>query len=314
MREFGTVTVLAGGDSPEREVSLHSGEDSHAALLGLGIDSRLLVVDDVADLRRHLGEIEVAFSCLHGGAGEDGTVQAILEENGILYAGPGPEASALGMDKLATKERLAERGLTVPQAMVYADGEGDLSAFCRRVLERFGLPVVAKPLSQGASIGVRRLDSVNRLRADLEAMHAQFGPLLVEEYIVGRELTTPVLWMDGEDDVLPIVEMVIKTDFFDYRTKVSDGLCEDITPAPLDPRTTAAVERVTLEAHRALGCWGFSRVDVLLTEEGTPYVLEVNTLPGLTKHSAMPKSAAAAGLDFPHLIVAMLETAFHRPG
>ena len=305
------VTVLAGGDSPERDVSLVSGSDVYRALHEVGVPVRLLEVQDAEDLRRHLSDIEIAFSCLHGGAGEDGTIQRILENHCIPYAGSGPEASALGMDKLATKRVLTSVGVPVPQALAFIDG--DLDGVAQEVIRNFSLPVVVKPQGQGASIGVKRVDTPDKLIPVFTAVLEEFGPFFVEEFIAGRELTVPILWMDGRDHVLPIVEVFITTDFFDYKTKYTDGLCSMVVPALLDSDVKARVEDAALKTHQALGCWGFSRVDILLTAEEIPYVLETNTLPGMTPHSAMPKSAAAIGIDYPHLVQQMVNSALKRP-
>jgi len=305
------VTVLAGGDSPERDVSLTSGRDVYKALHELGVPVRLLEIQDLEDLRRHLSDIEIAFSCLHGGAGEDGTIQKILENHRIPYAGSGPEASALGMDKLATKRVLTSVGVPVPRALAFKDR--DLDSVAQEVIRNFSLPVVVKPQGQGASIGVKRVDTPDKLIPVCAAVLEEFGPFFVEEFITGRELTVPVLWMDGRDHVLPIVEVFITTDFFDYETKYTDGLNSMVVPALLDNDVKARVEDATLKTHQALGCWGFSRVDILLTAEGVPYVLETNTLPGMTPHSAMPKSAAAIGIDYPHLVEKMVTSALKRP-
>lgn len=311
MNGMGVVTVLAGSDSAEREVSLASGRGVYAAFRQLGMQVRLLKIDDTEDLVRQLPEVEVAFSCLHGGDGEDGTVQRILENHHIPYAGSGPEASALGMDKLATKRVLASVGIPVPRALVHEGG--NLQAFAAKVLREFSLPVVVKPQSQGASIGVARVDRAESLVPTFESVLSKFGTFFVEEFITGRELTVSILRLNDEDQVLPIIEIVIATDFFDFKTKYTDGLCTMILPAELDEPTRRRVEDAALGTHRALGCWGFSRVDILLSADNTPYVLETNTLPGMTQHSALPKSAAAFGIDYPHLVKKMLMSAFTRP-
>ena len=310
MSPIGKVTVLCGGDSPEREVSLVSGQGVFAALREFGTQVELLQVEDTADLIRHLPRIEVAFSVLHGGDGEDGTIQQVFEDHGIPYAGSGPEASRIGMDKLATKERLTEADISVPRALI-PDGSG-LDAFTARVDEEFGFPVILKALTQGASIGVMRIDSADDLVHCVEETQARFGSLFVEEFVRGREFTVSILRIDDQDRVLPIIEILVHTDFLDFETKYGDGLCEMIVPAPLDSETALRMGDLALKTHHVLGCWGFSRVDVLLSNEGILYVLETNTLPGMTPHSALPKSANAAGIDYTHLVDIMLQSAFTR--
>lgn len=311
MAKIGVVSVLAGGDSAERSVSLVSGRGVLEAFHQFGTQAELLQIEDTADLVRRLPGIEVAFSVLHGGDGEDGTIQQILEDHGVPYVGSGPEASRIGMDKLATKERLTNAGIPVPRAMI--PNGSSLDGFTARVGEAFGFPVILKALTQGASIGVMRIDSPDDLVRSMEEMQTQFGSLFVEEFVRGREFTVSILRIDDDDRVLPIIEILVHTDFLDFDTKYGDGLCEMIVPALLDPDTELLLSDAALRTHQVLGCWGFSRVDVLLSDEGTPYVLETNTLPGMTPHSALPKSAQAAGIDYPHLVDIMLQSAYTRP-
>jgi len=304
------VTVITGGDSSERDVSLVSGQCVYQALVELGTQATLLQITDLNDLVSRLDKIDVAFICLHGGDGENGRVQQVLEEHGIPYTGSGPNASALGMDKLACKRVLRSVGVPVPRALPYQDE--DLGSFADTVLMQFSLPVIIKSNSQGASIGVKRVDTAETLIPTCKVIHGKFGPFFAEEFISGRELTVPVLRIDGKDEPLPIIEVHINTDFFSYEAKYTEGLNKMVVPASLGDRFTKVIQDISVKTHQILGCWGFSRVDILLTEEGTPYVLETNTLPGMTPHSAMYKSAAVIGLDFPHLVEKMLFSAFDR--
>ena len=312
MAQYGVVSVLAGGDSAERPVSLVSGQAVFEAFQQRGTKTTLLLVDDKEDLIRHLPEIEVAFSVLHGGDGEDGTIQQIFEDNGIPYVGSGPLASRIGMDKLATKQRLERVGVRCPRALSPSARE-DVYPFASRVIEAFGLPVILKALTQGASIGVKRIDTKNDLARSIRETSGRFGPVFLEEFISGREFTVSVLRIDDEDRVLPIIEILVYSDFLDFDTKYSDDLCEMVVPAPLDSETEKRIREAALKTHHALGCWGFSRVDILLGGDGVPYVLETNTLPGMTPHSALPKSAAASNIDYPHLVHLMLQSAYTRP-
>jgi len=305
------VSVLAGGDSAERSVSLVSGRGVLEAFREFGTKAELLEIEDTADLVRRLPGIEVAFSVLHGGDGEDGTIQQIFEDHGVPYVGCGPDASRIGMDKLATKERLTNAAIPVPRAMI--PNGSNLDVFTARVNENFGFPVILKALTQGSTIGVMRIDSPDDLVPSIEEIRVQFGSLFVEEFVGGREFTVSILRIDDEDRVLPIIEILVHTDFLDFKTKYGDDLCEMIVPALLDSKTELQMRDVALRTHQVLGCWGFSRVDVLLSDEGIPYVLETNTLPGMTPHSALPKSAKAAGIDYPHLVDVMLQSAYTRP-
>ncbi|MCD6135526.1 ATP-grasp domain-containing protein, partial [Candidatus Bipolaricaulota bacterium] len=239
------------------------------------------------------------------------TVQQLLQDHGIPYAGSGPSASAIGMDKLATKKVLIEAGITVPHAMNYS-GE-DMAQFADKVMKEFSLPVVVKAQGQGESIGVKLVKDVRDLVPTFEDLHNEFGPFFVDEFISGREFTVPVLRMDGEDTVLPIIEVKSKTDFFSFEAKYTGDNFEVIIPAPLDEPAAQRVRDVTLQTHQAIGCWGFSRVDVLLSASGDPYVIEINTLPGMSHSSVMHKSAQVAGIDLPHLVELMLQSAFDRP-
>lgn len=306
-----TVTVISGGNSSERIVSLSSGRQVYEAFREGRRPAVLMEIDDINDLASRLDEIEVAFIALHGGDGEDGTVQQLLQDHGIPYAGSGPSASAIGMDKLATKKVLIEAGITVPHAMNYS-GE-DMAQFADKVMKEFSLPVVVKAQGQGESIGVKLVKDVRDLVPTFEDLHNEFGPFFVDEFISGREFTVPVLRMDGEDTVLPIIEVKSKTDFFSFEAKYTGDNFEVIIPAPLDEPTAQRVRDVTLQTHQAIGCWGFSRVDVLLSASGDPYVIEINTLPGMSHSSVMHRSAQVAGIDLPHLVELMLQSAFDRP-
>lgn len=300
--------MIAGGDSPERAVSLVSGEQVHAALETLGAQVEMVRIDTLDDLVLGLRDIDVVFNCLHGGRGEDGTVQLLLEVLGIPYAGSGPLASALAMDKPRSKAVLASRGVVVPRWQVYQ--KGSLEEFLETARATLEMPLVLKPWGEGSSVGVRIIDEESQLAQAASATLSQFGSLFVEEYIRGRELTAGILLIDGEERALPLVEMRPKNRYYDYEAKYTEGMTEFLVPAPLPAQTTHRAQEAALAAHRILGCRGFSRVDLLLRDDGTPYVLEVNTLPGMTPTSDLPQAAAADGIDFPQLVEAMLMTAY----
>ncbi len=307
MEKLGTIGVIAGGDSPERAVSLVSGEQVHAALKQLGAQARLVQINNLDDLVPGLRGIDIVFNCLHGGSGEDGTVQLLFEVLGIPYAGSGPLASALSMDKPRSKTVLAAKDVAVPRWQVHQ--KGSLEEFLETACDTLGLPLVLKPWDQGSSVGVQIIDEDSELVAAASATLSQFGSLFVEEYIRGRELTAGILLIDGEERALPLVEMRPKNRYFDYEAKYTKGMTEFLVPAPLPAKTTQQVQKAALSAHRILGCRGFSRVDLRLGDDGVPYVLEVNTLPGMTPTSDLPQAAAADGIDFPRLVEAMLQTA-----
>lgn len=304
------IGVLAGGDSPEREISFISGEHVSAALNQRGYDTVLIEIDNLDDLVPSLAGVDIAFNCLHGGSGENGTVQLLLEVLDLPYPGSGPQASALCMDKPRAKEILSRQGIPIPRGTIYK-GE-DIEALCAATLVDYGLPLVCKPCNQGSSLGVRIVEREPDLVKAGSEILSKFGSLLIEEYIPGRELTAGILLLHGKERILPLVEVEPKSGFFDYTAKYSEGMSEFLVPAPLDRETTHLVQEVSLAAHQALSCSGFSRVDLRLDEEGRPFVLEVNTLPGMTPMSDLPRAAAAARITFPGLVEIMLETALQR--
>lgn len=301
------IGVLAGGDSPEREVSLKSGEQVHQALLDLGYDSVLLPVGTSDDVVPALAGIDVVFNVLHGGAGEDGTIALLLEVLQIPYPGSRPQACMRAMDKERTKESLSRNNIPVPPGMVWTERRG-IDSFCADAMEAFGLPLVIKPIDQGSSIGVHIVKSKSDLIERAQQVAGEFGSLLVEKYVPGRELTAAILDTGEGEEVLPLVEVVPRAEFFDYSAKYEEGITEFIVPASLDRMVTEEVKEISLAAHNALGCSGYSRVDIRLDDAGSPYVLEVNTNPGMTKMSDLPRAAAAAGIDFSHLVEMMLKT------
>lgn len=294
------VAVLMGGPSAEHEISLKSGRGVMAALgrrrwkaEPVLIPRALSIPDAVEWTRRTLERIapDVAFLALHGTFGEDGTIQAVCEQLHLAYTGSNPAASRLGMDKIASRIRCAEAGLAAPRWQVVT-----LPANLSR-LRVPAYPVVVKPSGQGSSLGV----SIVRTPAELPAALAEAGRydarLLIEEFIRGREVTAGVFG----DDPLPLVEIRPRHPFFDFAAKYTTGLTEYLVPAPLDPAVSAAAQRAGLAAHRALGCRHLSRADFMLTPDNTPVLLEVNTIPGFTPTSLLPKAAACDGLSYDDL-------------
>jgi len=298
--------VLAGGESGESAVSRGSGRQILAALRPLGYNARLVDIDGLDGLPQRLDGVHIVFNCLHGGSGENGVVQLLLDVLGISYPGSGPQACALAMDKVRSRGLFASRGLTIPRGEEI--GAEPIESFCGRMTETLGLPLVVKPTDQGSSLGVRIVERTEDVLEAAGRVLETFGSLLAEEYVAGREITAGILRLDGEDRPLPLLEMRPKTHFYDYEAKYTEGMTEFLVPAPLDSETTARVLHAALTAHEALGCYGFSRVDLRVTDDGAPYVLEVNTLPGMTETSDLPQAAAAIGMDFNTLVEAMLAT------
>jgi D-alanine-D-alanine ligase len=300
--------VLAGGDSPERDISLISGSHVHRALTENGHDASLIQIDSLDDLVPRLHGIDGAFNCLHGGTGEDGTVQLLLDVMGIPYAGSGAQACFKAMQKPRARAIFAAvQGIPIPKGDSYE--EGDLEAFLRNAIGRLGFPMVIKPGNAGSTVAVHYVDRESDLREAADSILGAFPSVVVEEHIEGREITVGILRQGDRDAPLPVVEIRIPGKLFDYEAKYTDGVAEFLAPAPLDSETAERLQDVSLHAHDALGCSGYSRVDLRLAEDGTPYVLEVNTLPGMTPISDLPRAAAAAGIPYGRLVDIMLATA-----
>lgn len=277
------ISVLDGGISAEREVSLRTGAAVTSALRALGHDVTEVLVES-KDFRLPVG-CEAVFIALHGTFGEDGEVQRILDGRGIPYTGCGADSSARAFDKLASKRAFLAAGVPTPEFAVCGP-ETDLSPISP--------PVVVKPPRQGSSVGVTRVTDPARWRDALEEALRFDNPVLVEKMIFGRELTVGILGAEA----LPVIEIVPHEGFYDYANKYTAGRTEYRCPASLPPGATERVQAAALAAHRSLGCEVYSRVDVLLDADGAPSVLEVNTIPGMTETSLLPKAAAASGISF----------------
>ncbi|HQR30138.1 MAG TPA: D-alanine--D-alanine ligase [Anaeromyxobacteraceae bacterium] len=296
------VAVLLGGRSAEREVSLATGKACADALRARGLDVTPVDVGlDLAERLRAMGA-DVAFLALHGRFGEDGCAQGLLESMGIPYTGSGVLASAMGMDKVVSKLVFRDAGLALapyrvfPRARAAAVTVADLP---------FGLPAVVKPACEGSSVGVHVVKEPAQLAPALADAATFKGDVIVEGYVRGQEVNVAVL--DGE--ALGTVEMVPSREFYDYVAKYTPGSTTYHVPARLSPEVTARVSRDAETAFRALGCEGAARVDFIVTPDGTPHILEVNTLPGMTGTSLVPKIAAGRGIPFPELCERLLDGA-----
>lgn len=295
------IGVLYGGLSAEREVSLKSGTAVHQALVAQGYNAVAIDVGrDLADVLRR-EKVEVAFIALHGRYGEDGCVQGVLELLQIPYTGSGVLASALAMHKLYSKQAFAASSILTAPFRCYRRGEtmslSDLP---------FGLPLVIKPVQEGSSVGISIVREEAGLAAALDLAFRHDDEVLVEQYIKGQEVQVGIL----DDSSIGAIEIVPKNEFYDFEAKYTDGMAEHIFPARLEPALYEKAQRIGLAAHRALGCKGYSRVDLLVTAAGECYVLEVNTLPGMTALSLLPEIAAkGAGLSFEALVSRIIESA-----
>lgn len=289
-----------GGLSAEREVSLRSGEACLNALFANGYNAAAIEVGrDLPTKLREKG-IEVAFIALHGRYGEDGAVQGMLELMGIPYTGSGVLASALAMNKVFAKKVFSASGLTVASYLVLHRGERlNLST------SDFSLPVVIKPSQEGSSVGVGIVRTEAQIEAALELAFKYDKDILVEQFIQGSEVQVGIVG----DKALGAIEIVPKNEFYDFEAKYTPGMAEHIFPARLAEDIYRKVLQDALKAHEALGCSDYSRVDFLVTEQGECYILEVNTLPGMTSISLLPEIAQGVGINFEDLVERILEGA-----
>lgn len=302
------IAVLMGGLSREREISLLSGEGVAKALISRGHDVVPIVVDDeeMAPLAR--ARPDVAFIALHGRFGEDGGAQRQCAALGVPYTGSGPEASWRALEKSVAKAIFDERGVPTP-AWIRLEPPFDLDRAKAFIREKPGYPCVVKPVAEGSSIGVTIVEEESGIGAALDSLVALGGAALVERFIAGREFTVGIL---GER-ALPAIELVPRHQFYDYAAKYDPTSGTEYRVAPEIPAALAgAITRAAEDAHRALGCEGLSRVDLRVDEALRPWVLEVNTIPGMTPRSLLPKAAAAAGIDFETLCERICEHALAR--
>lgn len=297
-----------GGWSGERAISLRSGANVYRALKTRGYDAVRVEISSADELVPRLAEIDLAFICLHGGIGEDGTIQALLDILGKPYTGSPALAGRLALDKLLAKEAFTRAGLPIPPYLPYKDE----SAWLEEAQVELGYPLVAKPQASGSSLGVQVVRSHEELEAAVRQIKEEFAGLYVEKFIPGKEITAGILRQEGEDRALPLLELRPKPEFYNYEAKYTPGATEFVIPAELDEGTTRKAQQLALAAHQALGCFGFSRVDLRVTEKGEVYILEVNTIPGMTETSDLPQAAAAAGISFEDLVEYMLRTAIEK--
>ena len=295
------IGVLMGGLSAERAVSLNSGAAVHQALLAQGYDAVAIDVGrDLATVLEREG-VQAAFIALHGRYGEDGCIQGLLELMQIPYTGSGVLASALAMHKLFSKQTFAASDILTAPFRHFRRGEA-----VRLPELPFGLPLVVKPVQEGSSVGISIVREEQQLGPALELAFRHDSEILVEQYVKGQEGQVGIL----EDRPVGAIEIVPKGEFYDYEAKYTDGMAEHIFPARLAPALYEKALQTGLAAHRSLGCSGYSRVDLLVTAQGECYVLEVNTLPGMTALSLLPEIAAkGAGLSFEALVTRIIESA-----
>ena len=306
---LGKVAVLMGGQSAEREVSLMSGQGVLQALRSVGVDAHAFdpADRDVGDLKRE--GFDRCFIALHGRYGEDGTVQGALELMGLPYTGSGVMASSIAMDKTMTKRVWLAEGLPTPR-YVLVRREQLRSVPLESLVERLGLPMIVKPAREGSSIGVTKVTLAQDLPAALAAAAQCDADILCEQCIVGDEVTCPVLGEGDEARSLPVIRIVAPEGNYDYQNKYFTDDTQYLVPSGLPAGEEAAIEALVLKAYQVLGCRGWGRIDVMIdATTRQPYLLEINTSPGMTGHSLVPMSAKAAGISYENLCCQLLASA-----
>lgn len=307
---FGKVGVLFGGRSAEREISLISGNGVLQALKSRGIDAHPFDpgTHSLADLAAQ--GFDRVFIALHGRYGEDGSLQGALEQLGIPYTGSGVMASSVGMDKITTKKLWLMEGVPTPKYAT-VDADTDLDA----LVAELGLPLIVKPPLEGSSIGITKVTDRNQLADAIALVASMDDAVLAEQFVTGREFTVAVLGQGAATRALPIVEIVAPEGKYDYQNKYFTDDTQYHCPAPLPDELTQEIQRHAVNAYRALGCEGWGRVDVLVRESDMrPFLLEVNTSPGMTTHSLVPMAARAVGIGYEDLCVEILRSARLKMG
>ncbi|NLY26408.1 MAG: D-alanine--D-alanine ligase [Alcaligenaceae bacterium] len=302
--QYGRVGVLYGGRSAERDVSLMSGKGVCEALRSKGVDAHLFDTGEQGLVELAQAGFDRVFIALHGRYGEDGTVQGALELLGVPYTGSGPLASSLAMDKIMTKKVWLQHGLPTPAFRVLHSRD-DLA----EAVASLGLPMILKPPHEGSTLGVTKVDTPEQLEPAF-ACAARFDTsVLAEQFIKGRELTVPILGKGAGARALPVIEIVAPGGNYDYEHKYISDDTRYLCPAPIEPGLTARLQRLAEEAYVALGCEGWGRADFMLDASGQPWLLEMNTSPGMTSHSLVPMGAQAEGMSYADLCVALLDAA-----
>ncbi|MCP3025832.1 D-alanine--D-alanine ligase [Halobacillus sp. A5] len=297
------VAVLYGGVSGEREVSLSTGKGIIQALKNkghqvIGIDFDPSKIDQLIDLK-----VDLVFIGLHGRFGEDGRIQGLLDMLDIPYVGSGVLSSALAMDKAKSKQIFATNHIPTAESESYVVNRyRDHSQIAAAVKERFTVPFVVKPNQEGSTLGLTVVKDESQIDKAIEIAAASDSVILVEDYVGGREVTVPVVGKQGEEEALPVIEIIPKSDYYDFDSKYKPGGSEHIVPAKVSDELTEQLQAYAVEAHQLLGCSVYSRVDFIINENNTPIILEVNTLPGMTPTSLFPDSAQVIGLSYDDLV------------
>lgn len=295
-KNFGRIGVFLGGNSKERPISLKSGTAVYQALRQAGQDA--VLIDTANGFHSQLKDnpIDVAFLALHGAGGEDGTIQKILNRYHIPYTGAGPKGSQFAFNKELTKRILKRSGIPTPDYDVIDKQNW------RRIIQRWKVPFVVKPLDEGSSIGIFFVERKNSGLSKINSGLARYGRLLIEQKIEGREFTVGILGRK----VLPVIELKPKRRFYDFKAKYTKGLTEYLAPAPITDHLRKRLQNLALKTHKALGLCDLSRVDFKVDQHLQPYVLEANSIPGFTETSLLPKAAQCVGLNFQDLCLYLI--------
>ncbi len=309
-KELGTIGVLMGGYSSEKDISLKSGKAVYNALKKAGCQTVPLEIND-ADPHRindfiKDSHIDVAFIALHGKLGEDGTIQTICEDVGIPYTGSGIKASQLAFDKALSQVLFRHNSIPVPEHEIILSTNGwSVDSIFSRL---DSMPLIVKPSREGSSIGISIVRNKEDLDKSIEYGFQYGSEVIVERYIKGKEVTVGIL----ANKALPVVEICSKNEFFDFQSKYEEGMTEYVVPAQLPKELTNKLQKIALRAHNVLSCKDFSRVDMLIDGSMNMYVIEINTIPGFTSTSLLPKAAQAAGLNFTELCLQLIRLAYGK--
>ncbi len=305
------IGVLMGGRSSERDVSLRTGQAVYQALLRRGYQVVALDAQDPVPELLRTNKVEMVFVALHGPGGEDGSIQGVMEVMGLPYTGSGVRASAVAMHKPTAKTLMSCHGIPVPPGTVIRPESPEVR-LRRRPPAELSWPVVVKPAAEGSTIGVTIVRKPSDWIEALRTAHACDSEAVVEAYIPGREVTVSVLEEPEGPKALPAIEIMVAGGFYDYSAKYEKGRTQYLCPAPLGPALTRRVRDLALLTYQVIGCGGAARVDFRVTPRGRPYVLEINTVPGMTETSLLPMAAAQAGLSYDDLAERILQSALRR--
>jgi D-alanine-D-alanine ligase len=303
-QNFGRVGVLYGGLSAERDVSLMSGQGVYEALIGKGIDAHLFDTGTHSLIDLANARFDRVFIALHGRYGEDGTLQGALELLKLPYTGSGTMASSLAMDKIMTKKVWLQQGLPTPGYVVLRS-EQELAG----AVKQLGLPLIIKPPHEGSTLGVTKVETEDQLRQAYQLAARFDTDVLAEKFVQGREITVALLGKGALARALPVIEIVAPDGNYDYEHKYVSNDTRYLCPAPLDESLSAHLREICEQAYVALGCEGWGRADLMLDAQGQPWLLEMNTSPGMTSHSLVPMAAKAAGMSYADLCVEILSSA-----